>query len=689
MERKNYFFYLLFILVSLACSCKNDKTVKMATISDDCLLSVEKGIIEKYPGLEPADIRTRLKQVIRFWTPADGSEEDFTLFCTENYLSTEDTRDLAFEKISKNIEILYGYFHRINVGLKEPLHLDLGPLTPVDNLFGSYDASGHLKEDFFNNKIAFYLLLNYPFHTLAEKTALGKNWTRKQWAMARLAEFIHSRVPAELVLKYAEVNTKADSYISDYNIFMGNLVDERRVNKFPRDLKLITHWGLRDELKANYNQPDAINKQKMIFAVMNHIILQDLPKNVINSDKYTWDPIHNKLFDKDREIKFEPEPDTRYEHLLANFKVLHAMDDYNPFFPTYIRNKFENEMEISLEDVEKLFIELVSSKEVKQVAACIETRLGRKLEPFDIWYDGFKARNTINISEIDPIVQKKYPTNREFEKDIPNILEKLGFERNKAEYIASKIQVDASRGAGHAWGAVMKGDRAKLRTRVGSNGMDYKGFNIAMHELGHCVEQTLTLYDIDYYMLNGVPNTGFTEALAFIFQKRDLDVLGIKDTNTLKYDLLALDIFWSNYEIMGVSLVDIGVWKWLYSHPDADKTELKQAVITIAREVWNKYFADVFGVKDQPILAIYSHMIDYPLYLSAYPIGHLIDFQIEKYVEGKNFGDEVMRIYSKGRITPQEWMKEAVGQDLSVKPLLESVDKALLNTQYLVLSTKY
>jgi hypothetical protein len=678
MERKNYFFYLLFILVSLACSCKNDKTVKMATISDDCLLSVEKGIIEKYPGLEPADIRTRLKQVIRFWTPADGSEEDFKLFCIENYLSTEDTRDLAFEKISKNIEILYGYFHRINVGLKEPLHLDLGPLTAVDNLFGSYDASGHLMEDFFNNKIAFYLLLNYPFHTLAEKTALGKNWTRKQWAMARLAEFIHSRVPAELVLKYAEVNTKADSYISDYNIFMGNLVDERRVNKFPRDLKLITHWGLRDELKANYNQPDAINKQKMIFAVMNHIILQDLPKNVINSDKYTWDPIHNKLFDKDREIKFEPEPDTRYEHLLANFKVLHAMDAYNPFFPTYIRNKFENEMEISLEDVEKLFIDLVSSKEVKQVAACIATRLGRKLEPFDIWYDGFKARNTVNISEIDSIVQKKYPTNREFEKDIPNILEKLGFERNKAEYIASKIQVDASRGAGHAWGAVMKGDRAKLRTRVGSNGMDYKGFNIAMHELGHCVEQTLTLYDIDYYMLNGVPNTGFTEALAFIFQKRDLDVLGIKNTNTLKYDLLALDIFWSNYEIMGVSLVDIGVWKWLYSHPDADKTELKQAVITIAREVWNKYFADVFGVKDQPILAIYSHMIDYPLYLSAYPIGHLIDFQIEKYMEGKNFGNEVMRIYSKGRITPQEWMKEAVGQDLSVKPLLESVDKAML-----------
>jgi hypothetical protein len=26
---------------------------------------------------------------------------------------------------------------------------------------------------------------------------------------------------------------------------------------------------------------------------------------------------------------------------------------------------------------------------------------------------------------------------------------------------------------------------------------------------------------VDYYIMNGVPNTGFTEALAFLFQKRN------------------------------------------------------------------------------------------------------------------------------------------------------------------------
>ncbi|MBQ3832967.1 MAG: hypothetical protein II815_07310, partial [Bacteroidales bacterium] len=72
----------------------------------------------------------------------------------------------------------------------------------------------------------------------------------------------------------------------------------------------------------------------------------------------------------------------------------------------------------------------------------------------------------------------------------------------------------------------MKGDVAHLRTRIAKSGMDYKGYNIAVHELGHCVEQTITLYDIDYYMLKGIPNTAFTEAVAFMFQGRDLKLLG-------------------------------------------------------------------------------------------------------------------------------------------------------------------
>ena len=90
-------------------------------------------------------------------------------------------------------------------------------------------------------------------------------------------------------------------------------------------------------------------------------------------------------------------------------------------------------------------------------------------------------------------------------------------------------------------------------------------------------------------------------------------------------------------------------------------------------------FAAVFKMKDEPILAIYSHMIVDPLYLSAYPIGHLIDYQLENYLKDKNMGTEVCRIYKMGRLTPELWMERAVGQKLSSASLLSDTERAVKN----------
>jgi hypothetical protein len=654
------------------------QTTAMTNIDPAIQQMVVDSLHKKYPEADQTRIETGVKQTAYFWKTADGNPEAFKNFCLQNF--TADTADLdkVYNRIARNLEILYGNFNEMSVLLKEPLHMNMGKNTPVDMMFGGYEPSSHLEEDFFQNKLAFYILLNFKYYSLNEKLRLQDNWSRKEWGYARLGDLITSRVPSELNLRYGDIVTKADAYISDYNIYMGSLRNGKKDTAlFPSDMKLISHWGLRDELKANYAVKDGLEKQQLIYEVMKRIILQEIPSEMINSNNYVWNPYENKVYSNGKEIETSPEDNIRYETLLSNFKALKEMDPYNPFFPTFIQAKFNSEMEIPQPEVEKLFRELVSSPEVKGVAGLIEKRLGRKLQPFDIWYDGFKSRSNIKEDELTKKVRKEYPDAATYEKKLPDILKKLGFSAEKAKYIGSKIRVDAAVGSGHAWGAQMKGDKARLRTRIADSGMDYKGFNIAMHEFGHCVEQTLTLYDIDQYMLNGVPNTAFTEALAFVFQERDLKVLGIKNPDPLHKEMMALDIFWGCYEIMGVSLVDMEVWKWLYAHPDANRKELRNAVVRIAKDVWNKYYADVFGVKDQPILAVYSHMIDNPLYLSAYPIGHLIQYQLEKQLEGKDFGAEVMRIYAAGRITPDAWMKHATGQSLSNKPLLEAVDKAI------------
>jgi hypothetical protein len=661
---------------------KDQKDQKMSSITTETSSKTIAALVKTYGDVNKARIEKGVEQAAALWTREDGSNEDFEKFCAENFVSDPAERKILFERISLNLESLWGNYNQVSVELKRPLHLDQAEVLPIDEMFGAYEPSAHMIDDFFANKIAFVTILNFPFFSLEEKNKLGAQWSRSDWAYARLGDLFISRVPAELLLKSAEAATNSDTYISDYNINMGNLLDQKGKNHFPVDMKLISHWGLRDELKANYGQGDeGLLKQQMIYEVMKRIIQQDIPDSVINNSALQWNPYTNKVFKEGKEVSSPAEPDTRYAFLLGNFNALKEIDAYSPHYPTYIKRKFEQEMEIPQEEVEKLFTDFISSPQVKKVASLISQRLNRKLQPFDIWYDGFKARSSIGAGELDKKTKAKYPNREAFEKDLPNILKKLGFKDQIAAYICDKIAVDASRGAGHAWGALMKSDKARLRTRIQADGMDYKGYNIAIHEFGHNVEQTISLFDVDYYMLNGVPNTAFTEALAFIFQKRDLELLGIPNDDPDKWNYQTIDNFWSCYEIMGVSLVDMQVWKWMYENPKATPAELKAAVIRIATEVWNQYYAEVFGVKDQPILAIYSHMIDAPLYLSAYPIGHLIEFQLEEQIKGKSFADEVYRIFKGGRLSPEFWMKNAVGDKLSIAPMLKATDQALADLE--------
>jgi len=64
---------------------------------------------------------------------------------------------------------------------------------------------------------------------------------------------------------------------------------------------------------------------------------------------------------------------------------------------------------------------------------------------------------------------------------------------------------------------------------------------------------------IDHYLLSGVPNTAFTEAIAFVFQAHDLDLLGITSNDPQAETMKTLNDFWMTYEIAGVGLVDMGV----------------------------------------------------------------------------------------------------------------------------------
>ena len=680
---KHYAFIAIAMMVTLLAACTNNQKMNqdMNPAAFITASQAEEVIAQLKDSLGDASafrIERGVEQVAALWREQDGNAEAFAQFCKRSFVG--DTAALAtlFTTLERNFEVMGGYFHKMDVELKMPLQLEGPAITPVDMMFGSYDASAHLTDDLYGNKVAFLTALNFPFYSLEEKTAQGAGWSRREWAYARMGDRFISRVPAAIQQDISKTLTEADAYISDYNILMDNLRNDAGEQLFPEGMKLITHWGLRDELKSNYADPErGVEKQRMIYKVMQRIIDQSIPREVINSGSHTWNPVTNEIFIDGDAITGTPEETRRYEVFLKNFHAMRQLDAYSPHYPTQLTRAFDATMEVPQKDVEALFVGLLSSPQVKEVASFIASRLGRELEPFDIWYNGFKGGEGIPEEQLTALTSRKYPDAAALEKELPNILVKLGWNPVKAKEITSLITVDASRGAGHAWGAAMRNDLSRLRTRIGEGGMDYKGYNIAVHEFGHNVEQTITMNDVDYYMLNGVPNTSFTEAVAFLFQKRDLELLGLKNSNPDEAHWLALSSFWSAYEIMGVSLVDIRVWEWLYDHPDATASQLKEAVIAIAKGVWNSYYAGVLGGEDETLLGIYSHMIDYPLYLPNYPMGHLIDFQIEQQVKGKNLAEEIERMYMQGSIIPQLWMQHAVGAPISIDPLLAATGEAL------------
>jgi len=670
----------LFLIFIVAAGCSSPDAAKNEVATTYITEDAEKAAVDiiKSSANDMYLLEKGVRHASTLWRSEDGTPDDFIKFVKSNYISDPGKRKEIFKKISNYFESINGNFNEINLDLRKTLDLSLGDIDEIDKMFGNYSVYSHLQNDFYSNKIAFFIALNFPYFTLAEKEQAGPQWSREQWAMARLGDFFVSRVPAELNQALTTATGNAEMYIAEYNIHMGKLRTDEGKQLFPDGMVLLSHWNLRDELKADYaDKEKGLEKQEMIYKVMERIIKQEIPSVVINNPDYEWSPFSNKVTEKSKNIEASAEPDTRYAHVINIFGANRKIDAYTPLTNSAILRKFSLEMEISQEEIEALFDSYLSSPQLISLGKLIKERLGRDLKPFDIWYDGFKSRSTIPETLLTGKTAALYPDPEAFKAAMPVMLSKLGWSPQRAQYIADKIVVDPARGSGHAAGAAMKGADSHLRTRISGNGMDYKGYNIAVHEFGHNVEQTISLYDVDYYMMSGVPNTAYTEALAFLFQSRDLMLLGMKQENPEAEKLQTLDAAWSLMEIMGVGMVEMKIWKWLYQNPEATPFQLKNFAVSAATEVWNQYFSPVFGVKDSPVLAIYSHMIEVPMYLPNYAYGQIIEFQIEDHIKGKKFADEIDRIYKQGKLTPQQWMNAATGTRVSVQPIINELDKAL------------
>ncbi len=633
-------------------------------------------LVKQHGEVERARIERGLTQTLRLWRADDGDAAAWQRFVTTEFIPQGALLDATFERLEFAFERLDGYFVSLGRDWRWGVDVEQGPMLPLDERLASWDPSAHVTEDLFANQTAFVVLLNFESTGLQQRIKDGPTWSRRRWAETRLSDRFVDRLPGEVRQNIARALAQAETYINGYYVRMDRvLYDGKKI--FPEGKRLITHWNLRDEIKAQYGAPDkptALLRQRALQRVMDAIVRQTIPAAAIDSQAATWDVVTGAVDG----APAARENDQRYERWLGVFHAVSGADPYDPDNPTFIDRRFNRDRELPLADVEKMLTTLLESPLASRVAAIVRQRLGRPLEPFDIWYAGFKPSASHDEVELDRMTKQRYPTAAAFAADIPRILQALGFSPEQAAFIAARITVDPSRGAGHALGMGRRDDLAHLRTLVKSDGMDYKGYNIAVHELGHNVEQVYSTAAIDHTLLAGVPNNAFTEAMAFLFQAKDLELLGVGNTDPSAQRARVLEEFWATREIAGVSLVDIRAWQWLYANREATPAQFREAVVTIAQDVWNKYYAPLFGQKDIALLGVYSHLIQYGLYLPDYTIGHLIAFQIEEHFTANpgKFGAEWERIAKLGRLTPDLWMRQAVGNPLSPQPLLRATEKA-------------
>jgi hypothetical protein len=607
-------------------------------------------------------IQRGLAQAARFWRPGDGGAGEFEGFVRAQFAGRPADLDRLFERLEQVMASLEGRLLGIGRGLREPAE---DPPLPVDALLATLEPGIHLPEDAFRDKLAFAVLLNFPLTTVQERVRDGGSWTRRQWAEAWLTERFARRAPAQADQAGAEAAAAAERTIAGLTIRADHLLDARGRHPFPPGLRLLAHWDLRDEIRAQYREgPAGLARQRELQKVLERLVTQTIPAVVIDNPGVDWDPASNALQPAGQDAA----PDeTRYRMLLRTFQAARELDPYCPLAPTRMA-RVDQERQLSEARVRALLEAVCGSPLAARTARCIRGRLGRALEPFDIWY-AFPGE----AGRLDDQVRRRYPTANAYAQDLPNLLRALGFTPEKAAWLAGRIQVAPARGSGYALGARPWAD-LRVRVPIGPGGMDARGFHIAVHETGHAAALCFARDQAEPPLAAGAPRAAFAEALAWMFQARDLELLG----QPRPAAATVLEAFWSTWEMAGSALVDLDVWHWLYQHPGASAAELEAAVAAAAGALWNRYYAPLLGQKDCVLLACRSHLVTDGLGLPDYPLSRMIAFQIRRGLgpDGR-LGDAFERCARLGRLTPDLWMTRATGSPLGPEALLEATEAAL------------
>ncbi len=625
----------------------------------------EAALRKQFGAGNAADIARGVRFCARVWDWTDAGASGFVEFCVAHYHPPGRPRTRLLLRLDAMMNLVSGSLEMMLKTTRAGMQIADEELTPTEELFGAFSAGTHLSEDLREFQIAAVAQLNFGTDDLTPPR------TREAWAARRLSRVGQTAIPAELATEASKRTAEVEVFISNFNLHLDRIEYADSSVRFPKGTARISHWGLRDYMTSLNGQENALPRQRAIRDLMRRVVDGEIPREALNNPKVTWRQRDGTLHGDGATRLATPTGPLRWEQFKKIYDVRRRMDPHT-FYGNIIDSKFKLEREIPEEKVVNILESILSAPVLGKIARVLEGKLGRPIEAHDIYFKQFEAGARKAPLSFD--IRKRYPDAKALNAAIPGVLVRLGFSARRAKWIAERIRVDNSRSAGHAWEPKTPFDISLLRVRIDKGGVNEESFSIFMHELGHCVEQVLTSYGMDYKSLWSVPNTAFTEAFAFTFQAKADLILGRKTSADL--DVTVVQRLWEVFEISGPSLTEIRFFHWLYANPKATASDMNKAIRRIGDEIWAKYYARIFGAEGYGLMSVYSHILPCSFYLADYSMGYVIAYQVRKFLASRRFAPEMERICSLGSIYPESWMKSAVGQGISAEPLLRDAENA-------------
>ena len=131
-----------------------------------------------------------VRQVANLWREEDGDAAAFESFVRQYFAADDTRRDAMFRRLDGLHEQMDGSLLGMLLAFRWQTDLDLGPVAPFDEMFAGYDPAAHVIDDFFANKLAFVVLLNFPLTTLERaaarraRTGRAGSGPRRAWPTA-------------------------------------------------------------------------------------------------------------------------------------------------------------------------------------------------------------------------------------------------------------------------------------------------------------------------------------------------------------------------------------------------------------------------------------------------------------------------------------------------------------------------